>query len=323
MTACGGGGDTDPSASPASPQTSASLEQTPTETPSPTPQPEPTVLANLDAVGVSGEWASQPEVSAPYPFKVDQTMTKVIIAGTGPAVPDATVSVQIQYHGINARTGEVFDSSWQRGQPAAFQLSQVIAGFATGIVGQPVGSRLAIAITGADGYDAMGGQPEAGIAVGDTLLFIVDILDAQLSGPQGEAVTPPEGLPVVSNNAGVPQITIPATMAAPTEVRVQPLIAGTGRELTAADALTSHAVCTTWDGVEYYNDYASPAVTDAPSAGTHQGLFKALVGQRVGSRVLVLMPGSVAYPAGNRTPSIAPDTAAACVVDLLFAQAAG
>jgi len=53
----------------------------------------------------------------------------------------------------------------------------------------------------------------------------------------------------------------------------------------------------------------------------HQALFNALVGQQVGSRVLVTLPGSVAYPTGNRTPSIAPNTSVACVVDLLFTQA--
>ena len=103
--------------------------------------------------------------------------------------------------------------------------------------------------------------------------------------------------------------------AEPTEVGVQPLIQGSGAALQATDALTSHAVCVTWDGTEYYNDYGSASVTDAASAAVHQALFNALVGQQVGSRVLVTLPGSVAYPTGNRTPSIAPRRSGSGIVE--------
>lgn len=290
--------------------------------PSATPTVEPTVLTNLDSVEVSGDWDTQPTVDAPYPFKVDETMTKVIIEGTGPEVPNASATITVRYEGLNARTGSVFDSTWLSGSPATFQLSQLIPGFATGVVGQHVGSRVAIAITSSHAYDP-NGQPSAGIEPGDTLLFIVDILDSELGGPVGETTTLPADVPQVSQEDGVPQITIPSGLAEPTDVGVYPIIKGSGAALQSSDALTSHAVCVTWDGTEYYNDYAGPAVTDALGAAVHEVLFSSLVGQPIGSRVLVTMPGSVAYPNGNRTPSMAPNTSATCVVDLLFAQQYG
>lgn len=315
LAACGGG-NADQSPSPTPSDTPASA------TPSATPTVEPAVLADLGGIDVSADWGTEPTVNAPYPFKVNETMTKVIIEGTGPVVPSATATVKVQYEALNARSGSLFDSSWTSGAAATFQLSQLIPGFAKGVVGQHVGSRLAIAITSSEAYDP-NGQAEAGIDPGDTLLFIVDILDSELAGPVGDAVTPPDGLPQVTEVDGVPKISIPAGLAEPTTVGVQPLIKGSGAALQATDALTSHAVCVAWDGTEYYNDYAGAAVTDAPSAAVHQALFNALVGQQVGSRVLVTMPGSVAYPNGNRTPSMAPNTSVACVVDLLFAQQYG
>ena len=314
LAACGGS-DPDNSPSPTPSDTPASA------TPSATPTVDPTVLTDLSSIDVTGDWGTEPTVNAPYPFKVDETMTKVVIQGTGTEVPSATATVNMHYVGINARSGSVFDSSWISGAPTTFQLSGVITGFAKGIVGQRVGSRLAIAITSSEAYDP-NGQASIGVDPGDTLLFVVDILDSELAGPVGSTVTPPDGLPVVTETAdGVPQISIPAGLAEPTEVGVQPLIQGSGAALQATDALTSHAVCVTWDGTEYYNDYGSASVTDAASAAVHQALFNALVGQQVGSRVLVTLPGSVAYPTGNRTPSIAPNTSVACVVDLLFTQA--
>lgn len=315
---CGGGNGTDPSPSPTPEASQSASEPTSSETPSPTPTVEPTLLADLTGVEVDPDLTVQPAVTAPYPFKVDQTMTKVIVAGSGHGVPALDSTVQVQYVGINARTGEVFDASWLRDGPVMFQLNQLVQGFGAGVVGQPVGSRVAVAITSSEGYDPQG-QPSIGIEPGDTLLFIVDILDSELGAPSGTPVTPPEGLPVVAEADGVPTITIPGGLPEPTAVQVQPLIQGSGRALGETDALLSHAVCVAWDGTEFYNDYDGPAAGDALQGdATHQGLFTALIGQQTGSRVLVMMPGSVAYPNGNRTPSLAPNTSIACVVDVLF-----
>ncbi|GAA2178753.1 hypothetical protein GCM10009785_02670 [Brooklawnia cerclae] len=317
LGACGGDSGDDASTSPSTPASSDSATATPSETPSATPTVEPTTLGDLSTIEVSQDMSVEPTITAPYPFVVDQTMTKVIVEGSGRTVPDTSATVQVQYVGINARTGATFDSSWSSGSPVAFQLTQLISGFGSGVVNHTVGSRLAIAITSDDGYGDSG-YSTIGIEAGDTLLFIVDILDTELSGPSGETVTPPDGLPLVSEENGVPKITIPEGLAEPTAVQVQPLIQGSGRELGSSDALTSHAVCTTWDGNEYYNDYGEAAVSDASSGSVHQALFNALVGQKTGSRVLVTMPGSVAYPNGNRTPSLAANTSVACVVDILF-----
>ncbi len=68
-------------------------------------------------------------------------------------------------------------------------------GFSKGLTGQKQGSRVLIAMPGADGYDASGGSPQAGIEVGDTLIFVVDIEATTLSGPEGTAVAPKAGLP--------------------------------------------------------------------------------------------------------------------------------
>lgn len=308
---CGGDAGGEPSASPTSPS------PTVTQTPTPTPALEPTWLADLSGIEVSADQASQPEVSAPYPFAVEQTLDQVVVEGAGTAVPHEKALVRLQYVGINARTGEVFDSSWLAGEPVVFPLAQVIPGFATGLVGKPVGSRVAIAIPSEDGYGAQG-NPQAGIEPDDTLLFVVDILDTELAGPEGVELTPPPGLPQVSEGDGAPQITIPADLPEPTDVQVETLIQGGGEALAPEDALTSHSVCVAWDGTEVHNDYGGPAATDAAAGSVHQALFNSLVGQQVGSRVLVVLPGPVAFPNGNPTPSIAPNTPMACVVDVLF-----
>ena len=88
LAACGGS-DTDNSPSPTPSDTPASA------TPSATPTVDPTVLTDLSSIDVTGDWGTEPTVNAPYPFKVDETMTKVVIQGTGTEVPSATATVNM------------------------------------------------------------------------------------------------------------------------------------------------------------------------------------------------------------------------------------
>ena len=109
------------------------------------------------------------------PFSVDATQVKTLKAGDGPVVaPTATVSVC--YMGVDGRDGHVFDSSYNRGEPVEFPLDGVVPGFQKAIAGQKVGSTVAVAMVSADGYPQ--GQPRAGIAPGDTLIFAIKILSA-------------------------------------------------------------------------------------------------------------------------------------------------
>ena len=121
----------------------------------------------------------------------------------GPLVGEGQ-SVEVNYYGVNGRTGKKFDESFTNGQPVAFSLAQVVPGFSKGLVGQRQGSRVLIAMPGKDGYDPMGGNPQAGIEVGDTLIFVVDLVDVQLAGPEGSTVQP-RGLPTVTDKVVSPR----------------------------------------------------------------------------------------------------------------------
>ncbi len=115
-------------------------------------------------------------ITAATPPKTLQV--KTLIKGTGPKVTKGQYVV-VQYTGVNYRTKKVFDSSWSRSEPTAFNIGvgQVIKGWDTGIVGQTVGSRVLLVIPPADGYGKTGSST-AGIKGTDTIVFVVDILGA-------------------------------------------------------------------------------------------------------------------------------------------------
>lgn len=165
---------------------SASVTQmatTPAAPPSPCPStapdrgtPEWTFAGVTGSIEVTGSTESAaPRIDVTAPFSVTATQVHTLKAGTGPVVaPTATVSVC--YMGVDGRDGHVFDSSYNRGEPADFPLDGVVPGFQKAIAGQKVGSTVAVAMTSADGYPQ--GQPRAAIEPGDTLIFAIKILSA-------------------------------------------------------------------------------------------------------------------------------------------------
>lgn len=95
--------------------------------------------------------------------------------GTGPK-PSATNTVSTHYHGTLI-TGEVFDSSVDRGQPASFPVNRVIAGWTEALQLMPVGSKWKLFIPSNLAYGAQG----AGGKIGphSALVFEVELLEIQ------------------------------------------------------------------------------------------------------------------------------------------------
>jgi FKBP-type peptidyl-prolyl cis-trans isomerase len=121
-----------------------------------------------------------PTVTIPKTSPPSGLIVKTLIKGNGPPVTKGQ-EVVAQDVGVNWRTRAVFDSSWSRGAPGGFEVgtspAQIIPGLNTGLLGVPVGSRVMLIVPPKDGYGSSG-DSSAGIKSTDTLVFVVDVLDA-------------------------------------------------------------------------------------------------------------------------------------------------
>lgn len=314
LGACGSTDDPAGQTAAPAPSESAAASASPTAKPS-----KVAVSDDLDAVKVIGDYGKEPKVTVKTPWAIDKTRTTVVKKSDGAAIEDGQ-TVRVNYYGVNARTGKKFDDSFSRGEAIAFNLDQVVPGFKKGLVGQKQGSRVLIAMPGADGYDASGGSPQAGIEVGDTLIFVVDIVAVQLSGPEGAKVAPKEGLPTVTGT-DKPTIEVPKTEA-PTSLQIQPLIKGEGAKVAETDTITFNYSWVRWSDGKVLEETYSTKPANFALSGLLPGMQKGLVGQTVGSRVLLVIPPADGYPEGNATPKIEKSDTLVMVVDLLFTQAA-
>jgi FKBP-type peptidyl-prolyl cis-trans isomerase FklB len=96
---------------------------------------------------------------------------EILIEGSGPK-PIATDSVEVHYEGMFI-DGEIFDSSYERGNPMIFPLPMVIAGWREGLQLMPVGSTFKLYVP----HDLAYGSRRTGpIPPYSTLVFRITLL---------------------------------------------------------------------------------------------------------------------------------------------------
>jgi len=97
---------------------------------------------------------------------------EIVSQGAG-ATPTPAQTVKVHYTGTLV-DGTVFDSSVQRGEPAEFQLDQVIPGWTEGLQKLSKGGKIKLYVPPQLAY---GDDGRPGIPPGSTLIFDVELLD--------------------------------------------------------------------------------------------------------------------------------------------------
>lgn len=128
---------------------------------------------DLPKVGTNTD-GKAPSIEVPKKAAPKKLVANYILEGDGDEVAESD-SLLVQYKGVLWADGKEFDSSYSRGQLTSFPLAQVVKGWAQGLTGKKVGSRVLIVIPPALGY---GDSPPQGSSIkkDSVLVFSVDIL---------------------------------------------------------------------------------------------------------------------------------------------------
>lgn len=129
--------------------------------------------AALPKVGTNTD-GKAPSIEVPKTKPPAGLAATYVIEGDGATVV-AGSTVLVQYKGVLWDSGKEFDSTYGRSDLASFSLQQVVKGWAQGLTGKKVGSRVLVVIPPNLGY---GDSPPAGSGIkkDSTLVFSVDIL---------------------------------------------------------------------------------------------------------------------------------------------------
>lgn len=117
-----------------------------------------------------------PTVTIPAADAPEGVQLEVLTEGDGAVVEEGD-SVTVNYTGVKWSDGTVFDSSWERGEPATFSTTGVVTGFQRALEGQKVGSTVVVSMAPACGYGEAGSSEHE--LAGETLVFVVNIISAE------------------------------------------------------------------------------------------------------------------------------------------------
>lgn len=271
----------------------------------------------LDDVTVSGEVGSEPEVEFEAPLVIEEPDSTVVSEGEGETVEEG---VQVTAHMtlVSGASGEVIESSYESEAPSGFptDTAQINQGLFDAVVGQRVGSRVLLAL---NGPAQSGSQPE-------TLLYVVDIegvedIPEPLERAEGQEQELPEGLPAVTRGEnGAPALEQPSGEP-PAELETAYTIEGTGPEVEEGQNVTVHYTGWLWDDAsepfdsswERGEPYPVQNVGQAPVI---DGWNEGLVGQKVGSQIVLVVPPDKGYGAQGQG-EIPGDATLVFVIDIL------
>jgi peptidylprolyl isomerase len=251
----------------------------------------------LEATGASGK---APKVTIPSKEKPATTLRiKSLTSGSGPALAKGNLAV-VNFVGYTWKGKKVADT-YKTGTPEEWTIGQLLPGLDKGITGQKAGGRVMLTIPPSQAFGPQGNQT-LGVGPTDTLVFVIDILGAygKSAAAHGTAVPldDPKLPKVTDAGAGKPPtVTIPKTDA-PGSLTDKTLIQGSGPAVKKGQALVAQYQGQIWKTGKVFDSSwtrGTPAAFPIGAGKVIPGWDKALVGKKVGSRVLLVVPPKEGY----------------------------
>jgi peptidylprolyl isomerase len=277
----------------------------------------------LDSVKVEGELGSAPEVTFEKRLSASDTTTEVVIEGDGREVSNGDQVLSHLWIG-NGFTKKKAFSTYDDEKPELLtvdekQLSPV---FQEAVEGQTIGSRVVAAAPASDVFGEQG-NPQLQIGNKDTVVVVVDLMSEVLEEPSGDPAKAPSWAPKIVEKDGVPTGFDFKGLSGPSDtLRSAELVKGDGDKVEKGQTIVVNYLGQVFDGKKPFDESYSAEPTSFPIGvgGVVPGWDKSLVGQKIGSRVVMAIPPEDGYgKKGNPQAGIKGDDTLYFVVDILAA----
>jgi peptidylprolyl isomerase len=263
-------------------------------------------VAALEAVTITGEAGAEPTFAFEQPFTVSAPVARVATPGTGAEVAEGDL-VTMNIAAVSGADGSTQGGTYGAAPESYIAESPTLPDVLLDqVIGQQVGARILYANPAQD----------------QTMILAVEIMSSEAvpTRAEGTAVTDiPAGLPTVTlAEDGQPSIETVDTDP-PAELVVQPLITGTGAAVEAGQNITIQYSGWLWDGTAFDSSWENGTPLSTSLSNLIQGWQQGLVGQPVGSQVLLVIPPDLGY-GDEDTASIPGGSTLIFVVDILTAS---
>ncbi len=278
------------------------------------------------SVTATGTFGKAPTVTIPAEQGSGPLYVKTLIQGTGPVLTTSeSLLGNFVLYDWSGTTHKLIGSTYTAGTPTLFT-GQLLPGLEKALIGQKTGSRVLAVIPPKDAFGTSGNS-QIGVKGTDTVVFVIDMVQTigNTAGVPGKQTSNGGGaLPTVTAATGkAPAVTIPNTTP-PKTLQVKTLIKGTGAVVKKGQSLVVQYVGVNWRTKKTFDASWTRSQPFQTSIGVGQvipGWDKGLVGQPVGSRVLLVIPPADGYgKTGSASAGIKGTDTLVFVVDILAAS---
>lgn len=240
-----------------------------------------------EAVKVTGDFGKKQQVEFEQPLKSDGMQRTVVTEGDGDEVESGQqIDVLVSIH----KGADGTELGSQQTTLTAGD-DQMIPAFSAGFSCQKIGSRVVVTAPASEMYGEEG-NPNVGLEPDDTVVIVTDVIGEK------EQVTPAKWTqdpPKVSfDDDGKPTLELPGKQPAK-KLQLAVLEEGDGDTVEAGDSVTLDYQGTSWNtGKVFDQSYGKQPATFA-TTDVVEGFGAALVGQKVGTKLVVSIPPEYAY----------------------------
>jgi hypothetical protein len=289
--------------------------------------------AASESVSASGTFGQNPKAHVPTPTVSKRIEVSTLKKGTGLLLgPNDIAEVQLSLY--TAADGKLVGSTGAASGFSRASALQADVGSKTNAIAealecQAVGSRVVTVLTAAQYFGSASTATSDGVSPSTVIVGVADIVKGYRGRATGILQPLQSGFPsVVTAPDGTPGLTLDL-QEPPTTAQSELIRGGSGATVKAGQKVllqvqaiewSNPAPTTTFDST--WTDHTprfytlTPLVKNSTSQSLDKSSVKALVGKRIGSQVLVVVPKKDGYPTG-KAPSGYPGGTLIFVYDIL------
>lgn len=279
--------------------------------------------AGFDSLKIEGDFGKEVDVTFDGRLEADEPEVEVLKKGDGKALAQGDTALAYWWVG-NGFTQQEALNAFQGDTTAIPVDDTVFPGLVSALEGQTIGSRVAVLASATEAFGEAG-NPQMGIGNKDTTVIVVDIMGSLLNGPEGDDKKPAAWAPeLVEKDGTVTAFDFTGVAKPQGKLRATTLVEGEGAKVAKGQTIHVDYLGQVYKGKEPFDASYSKGQPLSTEIGTEGGVIEGwdelLVGQTVGSRVILEIPPAKGYgKKGNEGAGIKGTDTIYFVVDILGA----
>jgi peptidylprolyl isomerase len=285
------------------------------------PAPAEPTKDRLDAVSISGDVGDEPTVEWSSQMTAGKIESKTLVTGDGAELADGDQVLAHLWIGNGFTEDKSFSTHDKDATAELVTVDDTLPPFLTALKGATIGSRIAVTSSAEEAFGPAGNS-QLGIGNKDSVLVIVDLASGIAPPPSGTRPPAPPWVPKILFEKGVVAGFDFTGVPEPTdELQTSVLFEGDGAVVEKGKAIVASYLGEVYGQEKPFDDNFSTKTPTSFAIGTGaviKGWDQALVGLKVGTRVVLAVPPALGYgDEGNKDAGIKRTDTLYFVIDIL------